>query len=154
MEGISEGNLKGHNLPSLSIFLYRRRQSPTVQAKRRDRDRDRSSSSNSTCCRRSPCLTLLCLSFRVASEPVSVSSLGGDDPLTRRDLSAVTSGEVRAGPKPEGFGPPTDVTTRTVDDSRALSNRDNSAEPPPPRTVSMSSAERSRVTFEATANTW
>jgi hypothetical protein len=110
---------RGKDIPSLSMFLYRRRQSPTLQAKRRG------SVSNSTCCRRSPSMictsdlsflfiTLFCLSFRAASErsePVSVSSLGGDGPLTRRDLSAGTGGEVRAGPKPEGFGPPTDVTT-------------------------------------------
>lgn len=144
----------------MSMFLYRRRQSPTLQAKR-----DRGSASNSTCCRLSPCMvctsdlsflfiTLLCLSFRVASEPVSVSSLGGDGPLTRRDLSAGSSGEVRAGPNPEGFDPPTDVTTRTVDDSRALSNRDKTAGPPPPRTVSMKYVLCGDVTFEATAHTW
>ena len=125
------GSQRVQDIRSLSMFLYRRRQSPTPQAKRRGRDRV--SASNSTCCRRSPSMictsdvsylsiTLLCLSFCLSfcfaserSEPVSVSSLGGDasglGPLTRRDPSVGTGGEVRAGPKPEGFGPPTDVTT-------------------------------------------
>jgi hypothetical protein len=84
--------------------------SPTGQAKRRG---SAYRSPSMVCIPKPPFLfiAVLCSPFRVASEPVSVSLLGGDDRPMRRDLSAGACGEVRAGSKSKEFGPPTNVTT-------------------------------------------